>query len=360
MEDLRDARLIRGIIEKVANYKKRFQFMHACGTHQETLVRYGLDSLYINAGITVKSGPGCPVCVTTADEFVKVMALAENGKTVAVYGDCIKVPVNKKSLMQLKEEGCDIRVVYSIEEALNIAKVVKRDVIFMAIGFETTAPNTAITLMSEDLPENFYVFSCHRRFVPAMVKLLTMGETKLQGLIEPGHVSVIIGTKPYDEIRRKFKIPQVISGFEPLDMTISVYNLVLQNLRGEPIVENEYSRVVSEDGNLRAKKVMEEVFLNRDGDWRGIPDVPASLMGIKEKYSSHDASKQFEDILVDANYQMSPLESSCRCGEVLRGVINPNECPLFNKVCTLENPVGACMVSTEGACRIQAEFSIEY
>jgi len=358
MEDLRNARLIKGIIEKISDYKQKFQFMHACGTHQETLVRYGLDSLYIKAGITVKSGPGCPVCVTTADEFVKIMALAENGKTVAVYGDCMKVPVNKKSLMRLKEEGCNIKVVYSVEEAVSIAKSVKEDVIFMAIGFETTAPNTAVTLVKDDIPENFYVFSCHRRFVPAMIKLLKMGETKLQGLIEPGHVSAIIGTRPYEEIRRKFKIPQVISGFEPLDMTISVYNLVLQNLKGEPIVENEYSRVVSEEGNIRAQKVMDEVFVNRDGDWRGIPDVPASLMEIRGRYSTHDASKQFEDILKDASYQMAPLESSCRCGEVLRGVINPNECPLFNKVCTLDNPVGACMVSTEGACRIQAEFSL--
>lgn len=357
MEQLKDANLIKGIINRIGEYKLKLDFMHACGTHQETLVKYGLDSLLSNVGITIRSGPGCPVCVTTAKEFVQIMSLCERGKMIAVYGDCLRVPVNGRSLMGLREEGYDLRIVYSIEDAVDLAKEEKKDVIFMAIGFETTAPSTAAILLKEDLPENFYVLSCHRFFLPAMVRLLEMGEIRLQGLIEPGHVSVIIGTKPYKEILKRFNIPQVISGFEPLDIAFSAYKLVNQYYSGEPKVENEYTRVVSYGGNERAVKRIEKVFEESDIEWRGFPTISKSSMKIREKFSAHDASKQFGDILSKIRYEPSPIEKNCRCGEVLRGLIEPRQCPLFGKACTLDNPIGACMVSIEGSCRIQLEFS---
>ena len=358
MNEFKNAELIKGIIEKVSKYRLTdLNLMHACGTHQETLVKHGLDRLFSAIGITIKSGPGCPVCITTAREFAEVMALAEEGKIISTYGDCLKVPINGKSLMNLREEGYDIRVVYSVEDAVSIAKTENTDVVFMAIGFETTAPNTAVVLSSSDLPKNFFVYSCHRFFVPAMIKLLEMGENRIQGLIEPGHVSAIIGTKPYEEIRNRFGIPQVISGFEPLDMSISIYMLIRQHLEADPRVENEYSRVVAPKGNTRAIALIQNVFETADIDWRGFPVIPDSLMKIKENFSAHDAKKQFEKNLSRVEFRQDPLEKNCRCGEVLRGLIKPSECPLFGKVCTLDNPVGACMVSVEGTCKIQLEFS---
>ncbi|MGQ9781221.1 MAG: hydrogenase formation protein HypD [Nitrososphaeria archaeon] len=356
MERLRDKELIKGIVEKIGEYGVNLNFMHACGTHQETLVRYGLDSLFSKVGVSIKSGPGCPVCVTTSREFVQVMALAERGKTVVVFGDCLRVPVSGRSLMNLREDGFDIRVVYSVEDAVNLAREVKKDVVFMAIGFETTAPTVGAVLLKDDLPDNFYVFSCHRFFLPAMAKLLEMGEVRLRGLIEPGHVSAVIGTRPYEQIRERFHIPQVISGFEPLDLALSAYKLVKQNIEGEARVENEYSRVVSPNGNPTALKTINEVFEADDIKWRGFPTIPKSLMKIRKKFSSHDALAQFEDMLSRVEYEPTMKEKSCRCGEVLRGVIQPKDCPLFNKICTLDNPVGACMVSVEGSCRIQLEL----
>lgn len=354
--ELKDAVLINGIIEKIGQYKLKLTFMHACGTHQETLSRYGLGSLFSKVGVNIRSGPGCPVCVTTAKEFLQAMKLAEKGKIIAIYGDCLRVPVNGRSLMHLKAEGYDVRVVYSIEEAVELARNVRKDVVFMAIGFETTAPSTASTLVRDDLPENFYVLSCHRFFLPAMIKLLELGEVKLDGIIEPGHVSAIIGSRPYEEIRRRFRIPQVISGFEPLDIALSVYYLVKQIVEDDVRVVNEYNRVVSRDGNQIALSLISRVFYAEDVEWRGFPTVPSSLMAIREKYSGHDALKQFEDVVSRVQYEPSPLEKTCRCGEVLRGVIHPRECPLFGKVCSVENPVGACMVSVEGACRIFLEY----
>ncbi|MGD0328827.1 MAG: hydrogenase formation protein HypD [Nitrososphaeria archaeon] len=356
MEWLKDSNLIRGIVDKIGEHNVKLNFMHACGTHQETLVKYGLDSLFSKVGIAVRSGPGCPVCITTAKEFVEIMSLGERGKLITAYGDCLRVPVNQRSLMSLREEGYDVRIVYSIEDAAKIAEEENRDVIFMAIGFETTAPSTASILLRDNLPENFYVLSCHRFFLPAMVKLLEMGEIKLQGLIEPGHVSAIIGTSPYKYIRDRFCIPQVISGFEPLDMALSIYELVSQYLDDEPKVENEYKRVVPAEGNVIAMRRIEEVFEKADIEWRGFPTISKSSMKIREKYSAHDASKQFEDILNKIRYEPSKVEMDCRCGEVLRGLIEPKECPLFSRACSLENPIGACMVSIEGSCRIQLEF----
>jgi hydrogenase expression/formation protein HypD len=356
LERLRDGKLIRGIVERIGEYHVHLNFMHACGTHQETLVRYGLDSLFGKVGVSVKSGPGCPVCVTTAKEFVQVMELAEKGKTIVVYGDCLKVPVNGRSLVSLREDGFDVRVVYSVEDAVRLAEGVETDVVFMAIGFETTAPTTGAILLKDDLPDNFYVFSCHRFFLPAMIKLLELGEVRLQGLIEPGHVSAVVGARPYEQIKKRFQIPQVISGFEPLDLALSAYELVKQNIEGEPRVVNEYNRVVSANGNTTALKVLHSVFEEGDIEWRGFPIIPKSLMKIRRRFSAHDAQAQFEDILSKVTYEPSEIEKRCRCGEVLRGVAEPKDCPLFNKVCTLENPVGACMVSIEGACRIHLEL----
>ena len=223
----RDGRLAEAVADKIKAFNMKVRIMHVCGTQQDTIVRFGLDQIFAEAGVDMRQGPGCPICITPPAEFEEAIALAKNGKIVAVYGDALKVPALSGSLADARAEGCDVRVVYSIEDAVKIAEQTDRDVVFMAIGFETTAPSTAIVLLNKP-PENFSILNCHRYVPPALFALLDLGEIKLHGLIEPGHVSTIIGCKPYEEISRRYHIPQVVSGFEPLDMLVSVYMILRQ------------------------------------------------------------------------------------------------------------------------------------
>lgn len=350
----RDSKVAGEIVERLKAMNLRIQLMHVCGTHQDTLIRYGLDSLLKTCGVRVRQGPGCPVCVTPAREFEEAIALARKGKTIMTFGDVSRVPGKQGSLLDLRGEGLDVRVVYGIGDAVKLARQLDGDGVFMAVGFETTAPATAATVL-EGLPENFSILSCHRYVPPALHALLEMGECRLDGLIEPGHVSTIIGLKPYESLSEKYGIPQVVAGFEPLDMLMAVYMLARQIKRGEASVENEYSRVVRYEGNVRALEVMNQVFEAFDVDWRGFPLLPGSGMRIRREFESWDARKVWEDDFRGLEGFVEEV-GGCRCGEVLRGLIESWECPLFGTACTPTHPIGPCMVSVEGSCNIDYKY----
>lgn len=350
MLQLRDKKVADKILARIKRLDLQLKIMHVCGTHQDTIVRYGLDSLLKKCGIEVIQGPGCPVCVTTTLEIQKAITLAKNGVIVATFGDMIKVPAAGTSLQKARAEGGDVRIVYSIDDAVKMAE--KREVVFIGVGFETTAPSTAVTLLNE--PENFYVLSCHRYIPPALDALLGMGEIKIDGIICPGHVSTIIGVEPYKPLSAKYKVPQVIAGFEPLDVLMAVYMIARQIDEGRHEVENEYIRVVRPEGNKKAKEALKEVFIPADAEWRGFPVIKNSKMALKKEFEGYDAEKRYEDLL--ENIETAEEAKGCRCGEVLRGLIYPQQCPLFGKVCSPSNPVGPCMVSIEGACNIEYRY----
>jgi len=351
----RDRKIADKIVERIKEFGFKIQIMHVCGTHQDTIVKFGLDSLMEDCGVTVRQGPGCPVCVTTQKEVEEGIRLAEVGKIVATYGDMVRVPGEKKSLEGIRASGGNVRIVYSIQDAVSLAQRSKNEVVFIAVGFETTAPSTAVTLLGEP-PSNFSILNCHRYVPPALHALLDLGEVRVQGLIEPGHVSTIIGLKPYEVLSAEYNVPQVVSGFEPLDVLMSVYMLAKQIKNGEAKVENEYSRIVKYEGNPIALKALREVFEPYDLKWRGFPVIPSSGMLLRKKFEKFDARKIFQDDLEDISQREFEEPKRCKCSEVLRGLIESTECPLFGKACTPPHPVGPCMVSIEGACNILYKY----
>ena len=349
--------LAKQIVAKLKALNLTLRVMHVCGTHQDTLMRFGLDSMLQEAGIEVSAGPGCPVCVTTAREIEEAIALARAGKVVATFGDMFKVPGEEQSLADVKAEGYDIRMVYSITDCIAIAERTDKDVIFFSIGFETTAPTPASVILHKP-PENFSILSAHRVVPPAMEALIKMGELKIDGFIDPGHVSAIIGADSYEFLSSNYGIPQVIAGFEPLDVLVAVYMLALQIHRGEAKVENEYARVVKPEGNEKAMRIMKTVFEPCDVSWRGFPVIPGSGLTLREEFAAYDARKRYEDELSAVRKDYKEPEG-CRCGEILRGVVDPNECPLFGTACTPQQPVGPCMVSKEGFCNIMFRYGTQ-
>jgi len=354
----RDGRLANRVIEKLKALNLNLRLMHVCGTHQDTLVRFGLNSMLKEAGIEVRPGPGCPVCVTTPKEIEEAIILARKGKVIATFGDMFRVPGERQSLADAKAEGLDVRVVYSITDCISLAEKTNKDVVFFSIGFETTTPATASVILNHHL-NNFSILSAHRLIPPAMEALIRIGEMKIDGFINPGHVSTIIGERPYEFISKRYKIPQVIAGFEPLDVLIGVYMLAMQILNGEAKVENEYKRVVRPEGNEKAQQTMNEVFEPFDISWRGFPVIPGSGLRLKKKFEEYDARERYEDELSElcSGYEYKDKEpEGCRCGEILRGLVYPDECPLFGKICTPRRPVGPCMVSREGSCNIMFRY----
>lgn len=357
MFSLKDKKLAKEIVSKIKKLDVNLKFMHVCGTHQDTLVKHGLDVLLRDCGIEIGQGPGCPVCVTTPKEIEEMLLLARSGKTVTSFGDMINVPGEKQSLQSMKTEGYDVRIVYGIEDAVNLAKEHKdKDVVFMAVGFETTAPTTASVLLKNP-PSNFSILCCHRTIPSALKAIIEMGEIKIDGLIEPGHVSTIIGTKPYEFISKEYHIPQVVAGFEPIDLLMAVWMLVQQIEHGEACVQNEYARVVHEQGNIKALKALEKVFELGDIKWRGFPIIDDSGLELRSSFEEYDARKKYEDELKSLESKEFSEPEGCRCGELLRGLISPSECPLFGQACTPSTPVGPCMVSVEGSCNIEYRYA---
>lgn len=351
----RDRRLAEKVVDRLKAMELDICIMHVCGTHQDTLIRYGLDALLEKCGVDIRQGPGCPVCVTTPREIEEGITLAEKGKTLATFGDMVRVPGRRKSLADVRAEGHDLRVVYSIEDAVSLARETGKEVVFMAIGFETTAPSTASMILAEP-PENFSALTCHRYIPPALRALIEMGEIRIQGLIEPGHVSTIIGLKPYVEIAERYHVPQVVAGFEPLDLMMGVYMLARMIRDGAAGVENEYTRSVRFEGNVKALQIMNEVFEPIDVVWRGFPEIPASGMRLRKEFERYDARKIYEDELREVEQMDFGVPKGCKCDEVLRGLISSQDCPLYAEVCTPQHPVGPCMVSVEGSCNIEFKY----
>lgn len=355
MFKLRDEATANKILEKIKAMDVDYKFMHVCGTHQDTMVRFGIDGMLKEVGVEIKQGPGCPVCVTTSREIADAITLARSGVTVTAFGDMMRVPTTIGTLNDAKADGADVRIVYSIEDAVRMAGEQTRDLVFVAVGFETTAPSTCVPLQKE-LPENFSIYSCHRICPPVLETIFSLGETKVQGFIQPGHVAVITGLGIFEEFGKAHRIPQVVTGFEPLDMLMATYMLCRQLKEGRADVENEYTRLVKPEGNLKARRLMEETFEPVDRSWRGFPVIKKSALALKDRFSSHDATKVHEDILANAP-EVEAEAKGCRCGDVLRGLISSEECPMFGRGCKPMSPMGPCMVSSEGGCNIAFRFS---
>jgi len=336
--------------------------MELCGTHTEAVARHGIKKL-LPKNIKLLSGPGCPVCVTDQRDINAVIALALKGVPIACYGDVLRVPgtlLNQKpktknqnlektlSLDSARELGADITEVYSVEDALKLQKK-KPSIVFFGLGFETTTPMTASAIK-----RGLTVYSSHKAFVPAMAALLATPSLKIDGFINPGHVSTIIGIELY----KQFHLPQVVAGFEANDVLTTIYMLLKQIAENRAEVENEYARLVKLEGNPKARELINEVFEIGDAYWRGIGKIPNSGFEIRQKYSQFDAKVKYKKILDSLNtkYQILNTGSGCICGAILRGLKEPKDCKLFNKKCTQDNPIGACMVSSEGACGIEAKF----
>ncbi len=356
MFQFRQKDIARSIVEGIRRKNSSYKFMHVCGTHQDTLVRHGLDQMLLGAGIDIREGPGCPVCVSTTREIETARQFARAGKTVAVYGDMLRAPGVRGSLETERAGGNSVIVVYSIENAVEFSLAhPDREVVFMAVGFETTMPSTAVVVRNAP-PENFSIYSVHKLTPPAVEGIAELGHVDLDGMILPGHVSAIIGSEPWKRIDATAGMPQVVAGFEPLDLLMGIHMLIEQIDKGTPSVEIEYRRVVRPGGNERAKTAINDVFVQVDSEWRGFPVLPGSGMKLREKYSHLDAEKKYPEIVDELNGRKFPDPPGCKCAEVIRGEMYPWDCPLFGRVCNPDRPVGPCMVSSEGACAIEYKY----
>ncbi|MCS7114792.1 MAG: hydrogenase formation protein HypD [Nitrososphaerota archaeon] len=349
----RDPKLAKRISEKireVAQNSGLVKICHVCGTHEWTITHYGLRSM-LPPNVEVIAGPGCPVCVTPSSEIDEAIKLALRGITVACFGDVLRVPGSEKSLLDAKAEGADVRVVYSVDEAVKMArKEPTKEFVFFAIGFETTAPSTAIEVLKKP-PENLSFLVSHRLIPPAMELLLGIGDLHIDGFIAPGHVSTVIGLKAYEIFPKAYRMPTVVAGFEPIDVLFAIYMILKQLKEGAARLENEYVRAVTWEGNLKAQEVMRRAFDTVDGEWRGLGKLPSSAFKLKKEHAKSDAHERF-GIRIAHSHDLLP---GCQCHLVMIGKIKPVECPLFMKACTTEKPLGACMVSVEGTCRIWAK-----
>lgn len=325
------------------------QIMEVCGGHTHSIFRYGLEAM-LPKRIELVHGPGCPVCVLPMGRVDDCVALAEQpGAIFTTFGDAMRVPGSKKSLMQAKADGADIRMVYSPLDALQLARDnPDREVIFFGLGFETTMPSTALTVLQAEAEgiENFSLFCNHITIIPTIKAILDSPDLRIDGFLGPGHVSMVIGDRPYQFIAERYRRPVVIAGFEPLDILQSIWMLLKQFAEGRCEVENQYDRIVPGDGNHQALQAVGKVFELREFfEWRGLGSIDHSGVRIREAYARFDAERRFT---VPQLKIADP--KSCQCGEVLKGVIKPWQCKVFGTACTPESPLGALMVSSEGAC----------
>ena len=325
--------------------------MEVCGTHTMAIARYGLREL-LPPGLRLISGPGCPVCVTAMHDLDRVIALARLPQvTMVTFGDLLRVPASRSSLAAERAAGADVRVVYSPRDAVQMAAAEpEREVVFAGIGFETTAPTIAAALLEARQRRigNFSVLSMHKTMPLPLRALLDLGETPISGFLLPGHVSVVTGTACYQFLAREYGVSGVVAGFEAQDVLLAL--LMLVRMR-EPGIEIEYTRAVRPEGNVVAQRLLDEVFEPDDADWRGLGVIPGSGLRLRAAFADADAEQRFP---VDPGPSLEP--AGCRCGEVLRGVTDPAECALFGRRCTPQDPVGACMVSSEGACAARYRF----
>ena len=348
----RDPELAKTVTQKIKELAPKngtVKFCHVCGTHEWTITHYGLRSLLPN-NVEVIAGPGCPVCIVPAAEIDEALQLARKGVVVTCFGDVLRVPGSQSSLLEVKAEGADVRVVYGVSDAVEMAqREPEKEFAFFAVGFETTAPSTAVEALAKP-PRNFSFLVSHRLIPPAMELLLGVGDLQINGFIAPGHVSAIIGLAPYELFPRVYRMPTVVAGFEPIDVLMGIYMLLKQVKEGNARLENEYPRVVKPEGNPKALEIMHRAFAVTAGNWRGIGRLPDSALKLREELSDFDAHTK-HDVRVE---QGKDILLGCECHLVIIGKIKPSECPMFMKACTPEKPVGACMVSNEGTCRVWA------
>lgn len=359
IDEFRDGDVARGLaaaIRQEARPDRRYHFMEFCGGHTHAISRYGVSDL-LPENVRMIHGPGCPVCVLPIGRVDQAIDLAlDKGVTLYTYGDCLRVPASDHlSLLKAKAKGGDIRMVYSSADAVTLAqKHPEKQVVFFAIGFETTTPPTAVAIKQAKALglTNFSVLCCHVLTPSAISSILESPEVRrwgtvpLDGFVGPAHVSTIIGSRPYEFFAEEYRKPVVIAGFEPLDVMQAIRMLIRQVNEGRAEVENEFSRAVSREGNLKAQQLVAEVFeLRKSFEWRGLNMLPYSALRIRKEFAEFDAEKRF-----GLQYQPVPDHKACECGAILRGVKKPQDCKLFGTVCTPENPIGSCMVSSEGAC----------
>ena len=349
----RDRRLADVLSKKIRDLTpyKPLKICHVCGTHEWTITHSGIRTI-LPENISLIAGPGCPVCIVPAKEIDEAIWLSMNKKNVVTFGDMYRAPGSEMSLEDAKSLGGAINIVYSVRDAVDLAKKKPdKEFVFFAIGFETTIPMNA--LEATKCPENFSFLVSHRLIPPALEYLADLEDLNLDGILAPGHVSTIIGMKPYQHFTKTTGLPVVIAGFEPLDVLMAVYMVLKQLDEEKPRLENEYTRAVSMDGNVKAKEAISNVFDVVDGAWRGLGVIPSSALQLKEEFMHLDARKRYE-IDVGPGRDQIP---GCRCADIIVGKIIPVECPLFLKGCTPEKPKGACMVSIEGTCKIWASQS---
>ncbi len=335
--------------------RRPVRLMEVCGTHTVAIFKHGIRSL-LPDDMQLISGPGCPVCVTSVKDVDTLLHMAKKEEVIiATFGDMMRVPGNRKSLAHAKSDGCDIRIVYSPLDALKIAREnEQKTVIFFATGFETTSPSIAGTIQEAEnnAVHNFYIYSTHKLVPPALKALLSSGEVLVDGFILPGHVSTIIGSRPYEFMASDFHRPSVITGFDAGDILEAIMMLLEQITSGRSLVENQYSRIVREEGNPKALALIDEYFEPIDAVWRGIGTIPKSGLALRSQYKHRDIT-----VVLPCNVSDAAEPRACACGDVLKGIKIPTDCALFGSVCTPEKPVGACMVSSEGSCAAYYKYS---
>ena len=346
----RDPRLGRQLVEEIHALAgdRSLAFMEFCGGHTHAIMQFGIRQL-MPPNVRLLSGPGCPVCVTSQRDIDRAIALSQFPDVViTTFGDMMRVPGTSYTLQEAAAAGSAVRMVYSPLDAVQYAREhPEKQVVFLGVGFETTAPGVAASILTAKAQEvrNYSVFSMHKYTPPGMRAILDAGEVRLDGVIGPGHVSTIIGLNGWRFLPEEYKMPVVVSGFEPVDILLAIRELVRLAVRGEARAVNAYGRSVTEEDNRAALSIMNQVFETADADWRGFGVIPQSGMAIRRAFREYDAEARFA--IPEVPSREPP---GCRCGDVLRGVIEPPECPLFGKACTPDNPKGPCMVSDEGAC----------
>ncbi len=347
-------RIITSINRQADKIGRKIRIMDVCGTHEDTINRGGIRSI-LPDNVEIFAGPGCPVCITPVEDIVAMMEIVrETEVTLTTFGDMYRIPTPVGSFSTLKSEDYDVKIVYSIYDAYKIARRSDNTVVHFSPGFETTTAPTAGILREviEKDVRNFRIYSVHRLTPPAVEQLIKEG-TVFDALITPGHVSAIIGVKGWEHITDKYGVPQVISGFEPEDVLLSILMILRMLEEGRREIENEYTRVVRYQGNIEAQKLIERFFEVRDAKWRALGVIPKSGLFLREEYAHLDIGNEVKVQVPE----LPDLEKGCRCGEVLRGLTLPNECPLFGSVCTPRTPIGPCMVSYEGTCNIFYKYS---
>jgi len=356
--EYRDPELAKGLVTAIAREVKGYSgvmtLMEVCGTHTMSIYQHGIRSL-LPPQIRLISGPGCPVCVTPIGFVDQAIAYARQpGTIIATFGDMVRVPGSTSSLLREQAGGAQVRIVYSPLDAVALAeKNPEKKVIFLGVGFETTTPTVAgsiVTAKNQGL-KNYFVLGAHKTIPTPMAVLTSDPELKVDGYLCPAHVSTVIGADAYRPLAEQHHVPCVVTGFEPLDMLRGIQMLAKQVVAGEARVEIEYSRIVKAEGNQKAQALLAEVFEPCDTPWRGIGVIPKSGLKIREAYAAFDAERQ-----LPAEVEEPQEHQGCLCGEILKGKVVPKECPLFRKACTPENPVGACMVSSEGTCAAEYKY----